>query len=147
MGISENAAYLKGLFDGFELNKDSKETKIIAGLLDLVSDMADKINALEADNKELHEYVDELDYDLGALEEDYYDTCDGDCGSCDHADECEDYSDLNDDEEFSFDEDDEYYEVECPHCGETICFDDSIEMEELVCPACGEKVDSVESDE
>ena len=147
MGITENAAYLKGLFDGYELNKDAKETKIIAGLLELVSDMADEIAALEKDNKELHEYVDELDYDLGALEEDYYDTCDGDCENCDVADECENYSDLNDDEEFESDEDGEYYEIECPHCGETICFDDSIEISDLCCPACGEAVDSVEPGE
>ena len=52
MGITESAAYLKGLFDGYELDKTSKEGKIIAGLIDLVSDMADKINALEADNKD-----------------------------------------------------------------------------------------------
>ena len=150
MGITENAAYLKGLFDGYELDKSSKEVKIIASLLDLVSDMADKIAALEADNKELHEYVDELDYDLGALEEECYygkdeecdcDCCDGDC------DCCEDYSDLNDDEEFECDEDEEYYEIECPHCGDKICFDDSIKIEELVCPACGEKVDEVEAEE
>ena len=43
MGITENAAYLKGLFDGYELDKNSKEGKIIAGMLDLIADMADKI--------------------------------------------------------------------------------------------------------
>ena len=131
MGITENAAYLKGLFDGFELKEDVKETKIIKGLIDLVSDMADKIDALEADNNELREYIEEIDQDLGAVEEDLY--VDGD-----------DYEDLNDDEEFDFDDDSEYYEIECPHCGEQICFDDSLEVEELVCPACGEKVDGVE---
>ena len=139
MGITENAAYLKGLFDGYELDKASKEGKIIAGLLDLVSDMADKIDALEADNKELHEYVEELDQDLGAMEEDFYITDDeeGD----------EDYSDLNDDEDFICDDDDAYYEVECPHCGEKICFGEELSIETLVCPACGEAVDTVETDE
>ena len=71
MSVSENAAYLKGLFDGYELS-DTKENKIIAKLLDLVSDMADEINALKADNKELHEYVEELDHDLGEVEEEVY---------------------------------------------------------------------------
>ena len=69
MGISENAAYIKGLFDGYEIDKTTKEGKIISEMLTLLADMADKINALEADNKELHEYVEELDHDLGEGED------------------------------------------------------------------------------
>ena len=139
MGITENAAYLKGLFDGYELDKNTKEGKIIADLIDLVSDMADKIDALEADNKELHEYVEELDQDLGAMEEDFY--------MSEDADDEEDYSDLNDDEDFVCDDDEAYYEIECPHCGEKICFGEELSIETLVCPACGEAVDTVDSDE
>ena len=60
MGITENAAYLNGLFDGYELDMTSKESKIIKGLLELVCDMADKIKALEDDNTELHEYVERV---------------------------------------------------------------------------------------
>ena len=131
MGITENAADLKGLFDGYEIDKNSKEGKIIGAMLDLVSDMADKIVALEADNKELHEYVEELDQDLGEVEEDLYFTDD---------DEIDEDGDLDDD----YDEDDEYYEIECPSCGEKVCFDDSLDPDELVCPACGEKIGEVE---
>lgn len=131
MGITENAAYLKGLFDGYEIDKNSKEGKIIGAMLDLVSDMADKIVALEADNKELHEYVEELDQDLGEVEEDLYFTDD---------DEIDEDDGLDDD----YDDDDEYYEIECPSCGEKVCFDDSLDPDELVCPACGEKIGEVE---
>ena len=63
MGITEKAAYIKGLFEGYEI-ENSKESRIISELLTLVSDMADKIRALEEDNRELHEYVEELDHDL-----------------------------------------------------------------------------------
>jgi len=124
MGITENAAYLKGLFDGYELDKDSKEGKIIGSMLDLIADMADKISALEADNKELHEYVEELDHDLGELEEEVY--------FCDE------------DEEDHEGEDGDYYELECPSCGEIVCFDDSLNPEEISCPACGEKIGEIE---
>lgn len=136
MGISENAAYLKGLFDGYEIDKNCKEGKIIGEMLTLIADMADKINALEADNKELHEYVEELDHDLGELEEEvyFYD---------DDEDDYDDYDDLNDDEDYEG-EDEEYYEIECPSCGDIVCFDDSIDVEDLVCPACGEKIGDVE---
>ena len=68
MGISEKAAYIKGLFDGYELDATKKEGKILSELLELVSDMADKINALEEDNAELHEYVEEIDKDNFATE-------------------------------------------------------------------------------
>ena len=134
MGITENAAYLKGLFDGYELDKNSKEGKIIGEMLSVISDMADKIAALEADNKELHEYVEELDQDLGSVEEELY--------LCEDEDEYEedDDDDFFDDEE----EDEEYYEIECPACGEKVCFDDSLDPDELVCPACGEKIGEIE---
>ena len=128
MGITEKAAYIKGLFDGYEL-EGTKETKIISELLELVSDMADKIRALEEDNRELHEYVEELDHDLGEVEEELYFT--------------DDYDDEYDDDD-EFDDDSEYYEIECPSCGEVVCFDDSLDPDELVCPACGEKVGDVE---
>ena len=125
MGITEKAAYLKGLFDGYEIDATAKEGKIISELLTLVADMADEISALKADNRELHEYVEELDHDLGEVEEEVY------------------FYDAEDDEDE--DEDDgEYYELECPSCGEVVCFDDSLDPDELVCPACGEKIGEIE---
>ena len=133
MGITENAAYLKGLFEGYEIDNTSKEGKIIGEMLTLICDMADKIAALEADNKELHEYVEELDQDLGEVEEELYF----------EDDDYEDYDDLNDDEDYDG-EDCEYYELECPTCGEIICFDDSLSTDEITCPACGEKITDIE---
>ena len=132
MGITENAAYLKGLFEGYEIDATKKEGKIISKLLDLVADMADKISALEADNKELHEYVEELDHDLGELEEEVY-----------FYDEDDDEYYDDDDDEYEGEEGD-YYELECPSCGEIVCFDDSLDPEDIVCPACGEKIGDVE---
>ena len=129
MGITENAAYLKGLFDGYEIDTTKKEGKIISLMLDLISDMADKIAALEADNKELHEYVEELDHDLGEAEEELYFSDDDDYYE---DDDCEDVDDGD------------YYELECPSCGEIVCFDDSLEPDDIVCPACGEKIGDIE---
>ena len=135
MGISENAAYIKGLFDGYEIDTKTKEGKIISEMLTLLADMADKINALEADNKELHEYVEELDHDLGEVEEEVY--------FFDDDEDYDDYDDLNDDEDYEG-EDEEFYEIECPSCGELVYFDESIDLSDLVCPACGEKIDETE---
>ena len=132
MNINENAAYLKGLYDGFDLNRESKEVKLMGEMLELISKMASRISDLEADNAELREYIEEIDEDLGAVEEELYFTDDED-----------DYDDLNDDDCYDG-EDSEYYELECPSCGEVVCFDDSLDPDELVCPACGEKVGDVE---
>ena len=135
MGISENAAYIKGLAEGMELDTATKEGKVITKLLDLVSEMAEKIEMLESANEELYSYIEEIGSDVLDLEDVVFGEED---------EEYEDYSDLNDDDDFSYDEDEEYYEIECPSCGEKICFTDDLEIEELVCPACGEAVGDVE---
>ncbi len=128
MNINKESAYLKGLLEGYELDSSKKEVKLIAKMLELIDEMADHITALEADNAEMREYIEELDHDLGAVEEDLYMD--------------EDYDDEDDFDDL--DEDSDYYELECPSCGEIVCFDDSLDPENLVCPACGEKIDDVE---
>ena len=135
MGITENASYLQGLAEGLELDVSTKEGKIITRLLDLVGEMAEKIDILEKQNEELYSYIEEIDEDLGNLEEDFYSFDD---------EESEDYSDLNDDDEYDAVDDEDYYEIECPSCGEKICFTDDVDIEELVCPACGELVGDTE---
>ena len=143
MTLNERASYIKGLCDGMEIDKTSKEGKVIAALCELVSNMAVAIEELEEEVCDLRDYVEEIDEDLGDVEEvlcdsddydDYEDDyeCDGNCECCDE--DCE----LADDE---------YFEVECPSCGETICFDESIDPEELACPACGEKFECLISEE
>ena len=131
MNINKESAYLRGLLEGYELDGNKKEVKLIAKMLELIDEMADHITALEADNAEMREYIEELDHDLGAVEEDLY-------MDEDYDDECED-DDFDD-----FDDESDYYEIECPSCGEVVCFDDSIDTDNLVCPACGEKIDDVE---
>ena len=135
MTINEKAAYIKGLAEGVELDASTKEGKLIAALIDLVSDMADAIEELEEDVDTALDYCEELDEDLGAVEEMLLDDdcdCDCDCDCCDEDCDCCD---------------DDYFEVECPACGETICFDGSIDPEELACPACGEKFECIISEE
>ena len=130
MKLTEKAAYLKGLADGLDFDKTTKEGKLIAALLDMVDALAEKVDELDMDVQELNDYCEELDEDLGDVEEvllgddEEDDYCDGDCEDCDG---CDDYMD-------------ETYEVECPKCHETICFDETLDPENLVCPACGEKI-------
>ena len=141
MTLNEKAAYIKGLADGLELDKTTKEGKLIDALIDIVSELTDAIYDIDEDLDTLNDYIEEIDEDLGAVEELLYDDdcdcddeceCDGDCDWCDE--DCE----LADED---------YFEVECPSCGETICFDGTIDPEELACPACGEKFECLISEE
>ena len=122
MKLSEQAAYLTGLAEGMNITDATPHDKLITKLLELVSEMANTIELLENRCDELTDYADELDADLGDVEEYLFsdDECDC-CGS----------------------EDDEAYEVTCPSCGEVICFDSSCDPEALICPACGEEFDAI----
>ena len=150
MAMIEKATYIQGLCDGLEPDLTTKEGKLIAALLDLVTEMAAEIDDMQSKMSDLEDYCEELDEDLGDVEEvlldldedDYYDEddfeeCDGDCAACD--------CDCGfDDDDFDEDEDDdEYFEVICPACGDVINFDASIDPENLRCPNCGEKFECI----
>ena len=155
MSMMEKAMYLKGLCDGVELDKTTKEGKLIAALLDMVTEMAAEMDDMQAEICEVKDYCEELDEDLGTVEEvlldigeddeDYEDEdfnddfeCDGNCAGCDF--DCG----LDDDDMFDEDEEDEeYFEVVCPACGDVINFDSSIDPENLLCPNCGEKFECI----
>ena len=138
MNLTEKAAYIKGLAEGLELDKESKEGKIIAALLELTGEMAQELASVRKD-------IDEIDDDLESVE--------NFISGEDDDEEDEDSEDAEDDDDDLFDDEDcdgdcegchgcdgeEYYEIVCPSCGETVCFDQELDPENLVCPACGEK--------
>ncbi len=132
MTLTEKVAYIRGLMEGMEVDKESKEMKIISAVVDLLDDMALTVCDLEDAQAELEEYVEELDEDLGAIEEDIYgedecDCCDGDCDCCDDDCDCDD----------GFN-----YKTECPVCGEDVLLDDEILRDgAFECPHCGETID------
>ena len=143
MDIKEKVAYIKGLAEGFKIDENDTNGKLLAAIIDVLGDIAEDIEDLTENAEYLESYVEELDEDLGSVEELLYDEededdfdddfeCDGNCCDCDS--DCE----LADEE---------FFEVECPACGEVICFDGSIDPEELACPACGEKFECIIAEE
>lgn len=147
MNILEQAAYLKGLAEGLNLDENKPEAKLIVKMLDLISDMADTIDALEDEVDTHADYLDELDHDLGELEEEVYDVLD----ECDCEDECDCGCDDDDCDcgccDCDEDDDEVFYEVECPKCGEKVYFDETVDPSEITCPACNEKFDCCEEDD
>ena len=125
MGVSEKAAYLRGLVEGSELGFNGPQQKVVDALLDLVQDMATAITDIDADVDVLFESVDDICDELDDIEEDL------------------DYIfDEDEDEDYDDDDDDMLYDVECPNCHEVICVDEEVLLSgDIDCPNCGEKLE------
>lgn len=148
MTISEKVAYLKGLMEGLSYPTDTPEGKILGCMADILSDIALSCEDLEQETVRLGEYVEELDEDLGAVEE-YLFTEEDDEDDDEDEDEDEDkeiefddfdeFDDEDDDEDEESDED--IYALDCPSCGETIYLNESLLDEtNILCPACHEPI-------
>lgn len=117
MSLAEKAAYIRGLAEGLELDTDKKEARIIKEMLELMGEMATDVDDIGADLGELFDVVEQIDEDLGSIEEEVYAGGFGD---------------------FS----DEMYEIECPNCKQTVQLDEEVLLDgDVICPACGEKIE------
>ena len=150
MNISEKAAYLKGLLEGMNYDTESNEGKLFAAIIDLLGDISDAVIELDDENAMVNDLLDELDEDLGNVEDIVYNV--NKCECCDEDDEDDfddDFDDFDDDEEDDDDEDDDedsdeligFKAVECPHCGEDVYIDNAFTDKSLVCPHCFETID------
>lgn len=143
MTITEKVAYLKGLADGLDLDKDpSKEGKLISKIIDILEDIGLAVEDLEEEVEVIGEELDAMSEDLADVEEMIFDEFDDEDDDEDEDDEF-DFADLGDD----------FFEIECPECGEDLVIDESIfDVGEIGCPNCGNKfaldlVDEEEEDE
>ncbi|MDA8442676.1 MAG: AraC family transcriptional regulator [Peptococcaceae bacterium] len=120
--LTEQAAYLKGMAEGLDLTKDSKEGRVLNGMLDLMHELAHSVTNLDSAQNELEDYVESLDEDLNDLEDEIY----------------EESSTLTAKDNVGFT--DQYVDVECPSCHETVAFDADIleddDVIEITCPNC-----------
>ncbi|GAB4266841.1 CD1247 N-terminal domain-containing protein [Thermincola ferriacetica] len=113
--LKKRVAYLQGLAEGMDIDDGSKEGRILAGIIDVLGEMAEQIEDIEAAQSDLEDYVESIDEDLYNLEGDMHG------------------ADIE-----------EYMEVECPNCGQIVCFDagivDDEDLIEVTCPNCDEVV-------
>ncbi len=123
MTVTERVAYVRGLFEGLEVNVEKKEGRLFKEIIDLLGDMALSITDLEEENEALQEVID-------AMIEDIYDD-----------DDSYDEEDIRTDD-LDYDPDTELYEVVCPSCGEEIYVDEpALSQGNISCPACGEELE------
>ncbi len=65
--LYEEVAYLKGLAEGLEISKETKEGKIIHKIIDVLESFADSIVELDEEQCDLAEYVESIDEDLSDI--------------------------------------------------------------------------------
>lgn len=146
MTTSEKVAYLKGLADGLVLDKDVKQDKLIAAIIDVLDTVAQDLDELDDTTCELSDEIDAISDDLSDVEDIVYD---------DYDDDDEDYDEYEDEDECcgghhhhecccggDEDEDPVFYEVTCPACNNTITVDeDVLALGTIQCPSCGETLE------
>lgn len=115
MTNSERVAYIRGLFEGLDVNVDKKEGRILREIIGLLEDISHSIAELEEENEALQQMVD-------VIIEDIYDD-----------DDSYDEDDSDDDESELF--------IVCPNCEEQIFIsEEMLEEGNISCPACGEEI-------
>ena len=160
--VSKKVAFLKGMAEGMGLEKEEDaKSKLIARMLEAMEEMA----AFSRDGftdgyflgqtgpemfgtrqDEAEQYIDELDSDLGDVEEVLFadDEEDDDCG-CGHHHFYDDEDDEDEDGEYDEDDEDargDFIEYECPHCHPSVYYDqEAFDLEEEhLCPECGREL-------
>lgn len=128
--LRAQVAYLQGLAEGLDVEVASNEGRILSSIIQVLGDMADQVSVIAEAHEELAEYVEDVDYDLGALEESVYVVDDDD-------DDEQGVTFVP--EEWITQREDGVDFLACPQCGEAFGagFGDVDSQFECVCPSCG----------
>lgn len=150
--LGKKIGFLKGLMEGMSFDTDSANGKLMSGIVDLLGDLSDRVEAIDEMLEDLNDYVESIDEDLTELESDRDD------------EDMEDFFDDDDDDEDFDDEDDMFDDGEdklhllrpaesdpaeeeslagnlCPKCNRM--FFTSLKDggdTEYICPHCGERI-------
>ena len=78
--LGKKVGFLKGLMEGMSFETDSANGKLMAGIVGLLGDLSDRVEAIDDLLEDLNDYVESIDEDLSELEgagddemEDYFD--------------------------------------------------------------------------
>ena len=154
--LGKRVGYLKGLMEGMDLDANSANGKLMAGIVELLGELSDRVEAIDDMLDDLNDYVESIDDDLAELEGEHGD--DDDFHFLDD-DEDEDFDDAFGDGEDRLhllrggdnaapDDEDDAPEAEtalagklCPKCSRMFftALDDGDEAE-YTCPHCGERI-------
>ena len=71
MTVMERVAYLKGLYEGLDIDTDKKEGKLLAGMLSAMEELAEAVTDLKQQNEELLDELDDVYEEISAIAEDF----------------------------------------------------------------------------
>ncbi len=117
--LTNRAAYLKGLAEGMNLNKETCEGKLISEIIDFLNDAAAEICAIDNEQGFIADKLDDMDEEIEVLGNEVFDEF------------------YDDDDDYDYD-DEEEFTIKCRECGDeiTVTHDDLLEGE-VTCPNCG----------
>lgn len=137
-GLQEKIAFLQGLAEGINLDKESKEGKLFTAVIDVLEEMATTIEGISLNQTEVESYLEALDEDLGELEDDIYGEDE------EYLDEDEDDDECEEDCEEEECDCGHYIEAVCPNCYNVVSFEPSLleddDVLEITCPNCDEVI-------
>lgn len=147
--LRERIAYLQGLAEGLKFEEGKEEAKVLKQMIDILSDLIDKVEEVQAAQEDLEDYLESIDEDLYG-DEDETEEDDEELEIENGEDEDETEVEIEDEDE----EDDElgstseeelnYVEVECKNCHDIICFEEDLlyddDIIEITCPNCNQVV-------
>ncbi len=152
--LGKKVGYLKGLMEGMDLDASTANGKLMAGIVDLLGDLSDRMETMDELLDDLNDYVESIDDDLSELESER----DDDDASADFFGDDEDDDDFDDDFGEAADQlhllntaDEEEEDGEealsgnlCPECGRmffTSLYDP--DDAEYICPHCAKQIKPV----
>ena len=148
--LSKKIGFLKGLMEGMSFDADNPNGKLTAGIVDLLGDLCDRVEAIDELLEDLNDYVESIDEDLTELEGDDDDDEDFDFFDEDEDDEDEDFDGMFDDGEDKLHllrpapdkpEEESLAGNLCPECNRMFFTPlDGAGDTLYVCPHCGAKV-------
>lgn len=138
----KKVGYLKGLLEGMQSDADSPNSKLLAGIVELLGDLSDRADAVDELLDDLNDYVESIDDDLSAME--------GEDSDFDFLDDDDDDGDFDDDDD-GFDAEDHLHLFHpdaghggkrtvalCAKCGKPFGIEDGWETD-YICPHCGQR--------
>lgn len=127
--LRRKVAYVAGLAERYDLAESGREGRVLAEVIQVLRAVALDVDELRQGQREVEDYVEEIDNDLLCLEEALYDEEDDVLGD-----------DVPSQQLGDLDDDDAYVELECPQCDQPSYYAEHLfsqEGVELTCPHCG----------
>ncbi len=157
MKLSEKASYLQGLMDGLDIDNTTKEGKVLKQMADIMRELILSMEEIRDEVSELGELCDNIDQDLGALENDFYECDDDDDiaqeeseenisfdveNDAEAAAELASFDGVTDDDALTDIADISDVEIESADDGDESSED---ELYEVICPTCNDTICITES--